>query len=269
MKVACAQALAELARQTSSAEAAAAYRGERMVFGRTYLIPKPFDPRLLGTVATAVARAAIESGVAERPVAEMAVYRSSLETSVFRSALLMKPVFEAARAGHRRIIFAEGEDERILRTAQSMREEGVDTPILIGRPEVIETRIEREGLQLKPGEDFEVINPQDDPRYRDYWGAYHEIMERRGVTPDLARAIMRTNSTAIAAIAVRRGDADSMICGAFGQYLWHLRYIEEILAGRSDGQGGRLHPIGANLAGDPGSGRDLHRRQPGASGPDA
>ncbi len=245
MKVACAEAIAGLARQTSSAEAAAAYQGERMVFGREYLIPKPFDPRLLATVASAVAKAAMDSGVATRPKEDMAVYRASLESSVFRSAMLMKPVFEAARAGHRRIIFAEGEDERVLRTAQSMREEGVDTPILIGRPEVVESRIERAGLTVRIGQDFELVNPNDDPRYRDYWETYHAIMERRGVTPDLARAILRTNTTAIAAVAVRRGDADSMICGTFGQYLWHLKYVEEVLAGGPDGSGGQLHPVGA------------------------
>ena len=245
MKIACARALADLARQTSSAEAALAYRGERMVFGRSYLIPKPFDPRLLATVASAVARAAVESGVASRPPSDFLGYKASLETSVFRSALLMKPVFEAARAGERRIIFAEGEDERVLRTAQSMQEEGVDTPILIGRPQVIESRCEREGLVIRPGRDFDVINPNDDPRYRVYWETYHGIMERRGVTPDLARAILRTNSTAIAAVAVRRGDADSMICGTFGQFLWHLKYVNEILAGGPDGSGGNLHPVGA------------------------
>ena len=245
MKVACAHALADLAQQTSSAEAAAVYQGERMVFGRDYLIPKPFDPRLLATVASAVAQAAMESGVAQNPIEDMDAYRQSLETSVFKTSLIMRPVFEAARSAKRKIVFAEGEDDRVLRCAQGMIEEGIDSPVLIGRPDVIANRIERGGMIVRPGVDFEVCDPTDDPRYADYWGTYHEIMQRRGVTPDLARTIMRTNTTAIAAIMVRRGDADSMICGTFGQYLWHLRYVREILGGLDDGDGDFLDPIGA------------------------
>ncbi|MEL6283771.1 MAG: NADP-dependent malic enzyme [Pseudomonadota bacterium] len=244
MKVACAEALAELARKTSSAEAAAAYQGERMVFGRDYLIPKPFDPRLLSNVAGAVAQAAIESGVATRPI-EVDRYREQLDHSVFKTAMLMRPVFDAARASGRRVIFAEGEDERVLRAAQAMVEEGIDHPILIGRPDVIATRIERDALPLRPGEDFEIVNPQNDPRYRDYWQTVHSILKRKGVTPDTARTIARTNTTVIAALAVRLGHADSMICGTSGQYRWHLNYVEQILGGLDDGDGGRLHPIGA------------------------
>jgi len=245
MKIACAEALAELARQTTSAEAAAVYQGERMVFGRDYLIPKPFDPRLLGQVASAVAKAACETGVARHPTADVEAYRAKLDQSVFRTAMIMKPVFEAARGGQRRIVFAEGEDERVLHAAQSMLQEGVDSPILIGRPEVIQTRIERAGIRLRPGVDFEICNPDSDPRYRDYWQTYHQIMERRGITPDLARTVLRTNTTAIAAVMVYRGDAESMICGTFGQYLWHLNYVEQILAGLPDGAGGWLKPVGA------------------------
>ena len=244
MKIACAHALADLARKTSSAEAAAAYRGERMVFGRDYLIPKPFDPRLLAVVASAVARAAMETGVATRPV-ELPDYRTRLEGSVFKTSMLMRPVFEAARTGARRIIFAEGEDERVLRAAQSMIEEGIDQPILIGRPHVIEHRIEQAALPMRPERDFEIINPQMDDRYREFWGTFHELLERRGVTPDTARTIMRTNTTAIAAVAVRLGYADSLICGTAGQYRWHLGYVEQVLAGQDDGSGGELHPIGA------------------------
>ena len=210
-----------------------------MTFGPDYLIPKPFDPRLIGVVASAVARAAMESGVATRPIADMDAYRRKLDGSVFRSTLIMRPVFEVARTVTRNIIFAEGEDERVLRAANAMIEEMTDKPILIGRPEVIEHRCERAGLPIRPGRDFEIVNPQNDPRYRDYWGSYHELMARRGVSPDIARAIMRTNTTAIAAVAVHRGDADSMICGTFGQYLWHLNYIEQVLA--RDG----LRPVGA------------------------
>ena len=230
MKIACIEGIAALARATTSAEAAAAYRGEKLTFGPDYLIPKPFDPRLIGTVASAVAKAAMETGVATRPIADLEAYKERLQGSVFKSALIMRPVFEAARTASRRIVFAEGEDERVLRCANAMLEEMTDRPILIGRPEVIERRCERAGLPIRPDQDFELVNPENDPRYRDYWGSYHELMARQGVTPDLARAIMRTNTTAIAAIAVHRGDADSMICGTFGQYLWHLNYIRQVLA---------------------------------------
>ncbi|WP_347310568.1 NADP-dependent malic enzyme [Defluviimonas sp. SAOS-178_SWC] len=230
MQLACIDGIAALARATTSAEAAAAYQGETLTFGADYLIPKPFDPRLIGTVASAVAKAAMATGVAARPIEDMDAYKRKLDGSVFRSALLMRPVFEAARTAQRKIIFAEGEDERVLRAANAILEEMTDSPILIGRPEVIERRCDRAGLPIRPGRDFEVVNPENDPRYRDYWGSYHELMARQGVTPDLARAILRTNTTAIAAIAVHRGDADSMICGTFGQYLWHLNYIQQILA---------------------------------------
>ncbi|MCB2125821.1 MAG: NADP-dependent malic enzyme, partial [Rhodobacteraceae bacterium] len=230
MELACIDGIAALARATTSAEAAAAYRGEKLTFGPDYLIPKPFDPRLIGTVATAVAKAAMETGVATRPIEDLEAYKRKLDGSVFRSALLMRPVFEAARSAMRKIVFAEGEDERVLRAANAMLEETTDRPILIGRPEVIERRCERAGLPIRPGRDFEIVNPENDPRYRDYWGSYHELMARQGVTPDLARAILRTNTTAIGAIAVHRGDADSLICGTFGQYLWHLNYIRQVLA---------------------------------------
>ena len=238
MKIACVEGIAALARASSSAEAAAAYQGEKLVFGPDYLIPKPFDPRLLAIVAGAVAKAACDSGVATRP-RDVAVYKKDLDRSVFKSAFIMRSVFEAARSATRRLVFAEGEDERVLRAAHAMIEETVDTPILIGRPEVVIRRLERAGLSIRPGTDFELVNPENDPRYRDYWETYHLVMERRGVTPDLARAILRTNTTAIAAIMVHRDEADSMVCGTFGQYLWHLKYVQEIL-----GQDG-LHPIGA------------------------
>ena len=221
-----------------------AYQGERMVFGRDYLIPKPFDPRLLAVVASAVAKAAIETGIAERPI-DVDAYREKLESNVFRTGMLMRPVFEAARSSSRRIVFAEGEDDRILRAAQSMLEAGVDRPILVGRPEVIEHRIERHGLPIRPGTDFDVVNPNDDPRYRDYWGTYHELMQRKGVTPATAQTIMRTNTTAIGAVMVQRGEADSLVCGTSGQYRWHLNYVTDILGGMDDGAGGKLHPVGA------------------------
>ncbi len=239
MEIACVEGIAALARQTTSAEAAAAYQGEKLAFGADYLIPKPFDPRLIGVVASAVAKAAMETGVATRPIENMDEYKKKLDGSVFKSALLMRPVFEAARTAERRIVFAEGEDERVLRAAQAIMEETTDTPILIGRPEVIEARCERAGLKIRPRTDFEIVNPENDPRYYDYWSTYHGLMARNGITPDLAKAIMRTNTTAIAAVMVHRGEADSMICGTFGQFLWHLKYVNEVL-GR-DG----LHPVGA------------------------
>jgi len=239
MQIACIEGIAALARATTSAEAAAAYKGEQLTFGPDYLIPKPFDPRLIAVVAGAVAEAAMASGVATRPLEDIEAYKAKLQQSVFRSALIMKPVFEAAAHTSRRIVFAEGEDERVLRAAQAMLEETTETPILIGRPEVIEQRAERMGLTIRPTVDFELVNPENDPRYRDYWGTYHDLMARRGVTPDLARAIMRTNTTAIGAVMVHRDEADSMICGTFGQYLWHLNYVQQLLG--SD----VLHPVGA------------------------
>ncbi len=239
MELACIEGIAALARTTTSAEAAEAYRGEQMTFGPEYLIPKPFDPRLMGVVATAVVRAAMESGVATKPVADIAAYKEKLDQSVIKSALIMRPVFEAARVAERRIVFAEGEDERVLRTAASMLDETIDKPILIGRPEVVALRIKKAGLNITAGKDFELVNPENDSRYRDYWQSYHTLMARNGVTPDLAKAILRTNTTAIGAIMVHRNDADSLICGTFGQYLWHLNYVNQIL-GTAD-----LHPVGA------------------------
>ncbi|GAA6200210.1 NADP-dependent malic enzyme [Aquicoccus sp. SU-CL01552] len=239
MQLACIDGIANLARATTSAEAAAAYRGEQLTFGADYLIPKPFDPRLIGEVATSVAKAAMDSGVATRPMDDLEAYRQRLDGSVFKSALMMRPVFEAARTASRRIVFAEGEDERVLRASQAVLEETTETPILIGRPEVIERRCQRYGLKIRPGHDFKIVNPENDPRYRDYWGTYHSLMSRRGVTPDLARAIMRTNTTAIGAVMVHRGEADSLICGTFGQFLWHMNYVQQVLG--TDG----LHPVGA------------------------
>ncbi|MEL7181815.1 MAG: phosphate acyltransferase, partial [Pseudomonadota bacterium] len=166
MKIACVEGIAALARATTSAEAAAAYQGEQLTFGADYLIPKPFDPRLMGVVASAVAKAAIETGVAKRPVSDMKTYKADLDGSVFKSAMIMRPVFEAARTASRRIVFAEGEDERVLRASQAIMEETTDTPILIGRPEVIERRCERAGLTIRPGVDFSIVNPENDPRYR-------------------------------------------------------------------------------------------------------
>lgn len=239
MQIACIEGIAALARATTSAEAAAAYQGEQLTFGADYLIPKPFDPRLMGVVASAVARAATETGVATRPITDIEAYKDHLDHTVFRSALLMRPVFAAAAQSRRRIVFAEGEDERVLRCAQAMIEDTTTVPILIGRPKVVETRCVNAGLTIRPGRDFAIVNPEDDPRYRDYWETYHSIMARRGITPDLARAILRTNTTAIAAVMVHRNEADSVICGTFGQFLWHLKYVSQLLSE------GALRPIGA------------------------
>ena len=229
MQVACVEGIAELARTTTSAEAATIYKGEQLTFGADYLIPKPFDPRLSGVVSTAVARAAMETGVAARPLKDIDAYKADLDASVYKSALLMRPVFDAAATAARRIVFSEGEDDRVLRAAQAILEETTEQPILIGRPKVIDQRCERMGLEIRPGRDFSLVNPEDDPRYRDYWESYHRIMARRGVTPDLARAIMRTNTTAIGAVMVHRDEADSLICGTFGEYRWHLNYVTQVL----------------------------------------
>ena len=239
MELACIEGIAALARATTSAEAAAAYKSEQLTFGADYLIPKPFDPRLVGIVSSAVAEAAMKTGVAKRPIEDIEAYHNKLDQSVFKSALLMRPVFDAARVESRRIVFAEGEDERVLRAAQSMIEETTERPILIGRPEVIEARIERAGLTIGLGKDVDNVNPENDPRYRDYWETYHTLMARRGVTPDLARAIMRTNTTAIGAVMVHRDEADSLICGTFGEFSWHQRYINEVLGSAEH------HPVGA------------------------
>ncbi len=238
MEIACAEAIAGIARATTSAEVESNYRGETLNFGPEYLIPKPFDPRLLPRVAHAVAKAAMETGVATRPL-DMDAYKQRLEAQVYRSSLTMRPVFEAARSVERRIAFAEGEDFRVLHVAQAMIEDTRNRPILVGRPEVINSRLERAGLSVRAGSDFEVVNPEDDPRFREYWTRYHEIMHRHGVTPDLAKATMRSNSTVISGIMVDRCEADSMICGTFGQYLWHLRHIRQILSDE------RRHPVGA------------------------
>jgi malate dehydrogenase (oxaloacetate-decarboxylating)(NADP+) len=239
MEIACIEGIAALARATTSAEAAAAYQGEQLTFGADYLIPKPFDPRLIGVVASAVAKAAIETGVATKAIDDFDAYKRKLDGSVFRSALIMRPVFQAAATAERRIVFAEGEDERVLRAANAMIEETTDKPILIGRPDVVASRCERAGLPIRPGRDFDLVNPENDPRYRDYWETYHQLMARKGVTPDIARAVMRTNTTAIGAVMVHRNEADSLICGTFGQYLWHLNYVTQVLS--TEGR----HPVGA------------------------
>jgi malate dehydrogenase (oxaloacetate-decarboxylating)(NADP+) len=222
-----------LAREAPSDVAARAYGGLAPGFGPGSLIPNPFDPRLILRIAPAVARAAMESGVSTRPITDFRAYREQLERFVFRSGFIMKPVFAAAKAAPKRIIYAEGEDERVLRAAQVVVEEGLARPILVGRPAVIAARIERFGLAIEPERNFDLINPEDDPRYRSYVQSYIEAAGRRGVTPDAARTIVRTDATVIAALAIRRDEADAMICGVEGRYMQHLKAIRDIIGIRS------------------------------------
>jgi len=236
MKMACVHAIAELARMEASDVAAQAYGGKAPKFGRDYLIPQPFDPRLLVHLAPAVARAAMDSGVAARPIDDLDAYRERLSQYVFRTGLLMKPVFDSARKDPKRVVFAEGEEETVLRAVQTLVDDGLAKPILIGRPKVVEMRIERAGLRLKPGQDFELVNPHDDPRYKEYWQTFHKITERRGVTPDSAKAIVRTRNTVIAAIMVYRNEADALICGVVGRYQKKLQYVTEVLGTRENCQ---------------------------------
>lgn len=234
MKQAAVKAIAGLAMAESSEVVAMAYQSDDLKFGAEYLIPKPFDLRLIVEIAPAVARAAMDSGVATRPIDDFDAYRSRLERFVFRSGMLMKPVIERARQAPKRLVFAEGEDERVLRAIQVVVDDGIARPILVGRPAVVADRIERLGLRLRKDVDFELVNPQSDPRYESYWTGYHGIMERHGVSPDLARTIIRTNTTVIAAMMLKRGEADAMICGTYGNYGWHLRHVMDII-GKGEG----------------------------------
>jgi malate dehydrogenase (oxaloacetate-decarboxylating)(NADP+) len=229
MKAAAVNAIAALAREAPSDVVARAYGGEARPFGPDSLIPSPFDPRLILRIAPAVAKAAMDSGVARQPLPDLSAYAESLGRFVFRSGFVMKPLFTAARENPKRVIYAEGEDERVLRAIQAVVEEGIAKPILIGRPSVVETRLKRFGLSMEIGREFELINPEDDPRYRDYVATYLEAAGRKGITPDAARTLVRTNSTVIGSIALRRGDADALICGLEGRFQSNLRHITNIL----------------------------------------
>ena len=229
MKVACVHAIAELARREGSDVAARAYGGKPPHFGRDYLIPQPFDPRLLVQLAPAVAEAAMQSGVATRPIADMPAYREKLMQFVFRTGLVMKPVFERAKNDPRRVVYAEGEEETVLRAVQTVVDEGLARPILIGRPEVIARRIERVGLRLEAGRDFELCNIHSDPRFDEYWQQYYALMQRRGFTQSLAKSVLRSRSSVIAALMVERGEADAMICGTVGRYQKKLGHILDII----------------------------------------
>ena len=233
MKLAAVRAIADLAMVEQSEIVSAAYGEQNLRFGPEYLIPKPFDPRLIVTIAPAVARAAMDSGVATRPIADFDTYIDSLQQFVYHSGLIMKPLFTLAKVGlRRRIVYAEGEDERVLRAVQVVVDEGLALPILIGRPAVVEKRIERFGLRIKPGVDFQLVNPEHDPRYRDYWQEYHRLTERRGVSAHYAKIEMRRRLTLIGAMMLHRGEADGMLCGTFGTHGLHLHYIDQVIGRR-------------------------------------
>ena len=234
MKIACVEALADLAMAEPSDVVAAAYGDAPLTFGPDYLIPKPFDPRLILQVAPAVAKAAMASGVATRPIEDFEAYRQRLTQFVFRSGLVMRPIFERARTDPKRIVYAEGEDERVLRAVQQVLDEHLAVPIIVGRREVVRRRIERLNLRLEIDRDVALVDPEGDPRFGDYAALYHRLMERKGVSPEFARGMVRTRNSVIAALMVRRGEADAMLCGAIGQYHRHLRHIIDILGLASD-----------------------------------
>ena len=236
MKLACVHALARLTRQEASEVVLAAYGGEAMSFGPEYLIPKPFDPRLITELAPAVAEAAMRSGVATRPLASLKDYRDQLSKFVFQSVLLMKPLFERARQDRKRIAYADGESGTVLRAVQSVVDDGIARPVLVGRPQVINKRIVDLGLRLLAERDFEVVNPESDERYREYVDDYHGVMKRRGVTLQDARDVLRSNTTVIAALLVRKGAADAMLCGLVGEYHEHLRHVRDLLGTRAGAQ---------------------------------
>ena len=230
MKLACVKAIAALAQEEVSDEVAMAYQGQQLTFGPEYLIPKPFDPRLISIIAPAVARAAMESGVATRPIVDMDAYRDKLKEFNTHTGVGMRAVFSAAKQGEAsRVIYAEGEDERVLRAIQVILEERLAKPILVGRPEVIEARLQKIGSKLKAGEHFEVVNPNYDERYKECWSAYHQLMKRRGVTIDIAKMRLRSDNTIIGAMLVKLGYADALICGMSGRFAHHLRQVEEVI----------------------------------------
>jgi len=234
MKIAAVRAIAELAHAEQSEVVTAAYGKEELAFGPEYLIPKPFDPRLIVMVAPAVAQAAMESGVATRPIADMAAYRQQLNEFVYHTGLLMRPVFAAAKKSPARIVFSEGEDDRVLRAVQTVIDEGLAKPIVIGRPQVVEARIAKDGMRMRAGTDFELVNPDSDPRYKELWQDYYELTCRKGIGVEYAKREMRRRTTLIGAMLVRHGYADGMVCGTFGRHALHLKFIAEVI-GRKPG----------------------------------
>jgi malate dehydrogenase (oxaloacetate-decarboxylating)(NADP+) len=242
MEIAAVTAVAELAQVEQSDVVASAYGASNLSFGPEYLIPKPFDPRLIAIIAPAVAKAAMDSGVATRPIKDFAAYKDQLQQFVYHSGTIMKPLFSVAKKvpmANKRIVFSEGEDERVLRAVQVLIDEKIANPILIGRPAVIERRIERFGLRMTPGVDIEICNPEDDGRYRDYWQTYHRLTERKGVTESYARLEVRRRNTLIGSLMVQKGEADGLICGTIGQTGAHLHYIDQVIG----------HEVGAKTYG--------------------
>ncbi len=233
MKVACVEAIAALAKAETSDIVAKAYGADELSFGPDYLIPKPMDPRLMMHIAPAVAKAAQETGVAKRPIKDLAAYKKKLSSYIYRSSVAMEPIFDKAKQTVKRIAYADGEDKRILRAAQITVDEGLAKPILIGRRRVVEARIEKLGLRIQLDKDVDLVDPEDDPRYTQYWQTYHDRMSRRGVSPDFAKTIVRTNTTVIAALMVILGDADCMLCGAVGRYRHHLDIIQNVIGLKS------------------------------------
>ncbi|WP_028445288.1 NADP-dependent malic enzyme [Chitinimonas koreensis] len=229
MKLACVRAIADLAMAEQSDIVADAYMGQSLTFGPDYIIPKPFDPRLIVKIAPAVAKAAMDSGVATRPIEDMAAYHESLLQFVYKSNLFMKPVFSAAKKAKQRVVYAEGEDQRVLHAVQEIVDQGLAHPILIGRPAVIDMRIEKLGLRIRPGVDFELVNNENDPRYREYWNEYYQLMKRRGVSQEFAKREVRRKTTLIGALMMRRGEADAMICGTYGHYHSHLDFVCQVI----------------------------------------
>ncbi|AXK40582.1 NADP-dependent malic enzyme [Crenobacter cavernae] len=229
MKIACVRAIADLAMAEQNEVVASAYGGQELTFGPEYLIPVPFDPRLIVKIAPAVAKAAMDSGVATRPIEDFAAYNEQLSQFVYKTNLFMKPVFTAAKQNTKRIVLTEGEDERVLHATQEIVSQGIAFPVLVGRPSVIEKRIERLGLKIEAGRDFELVNNESDPRYAEYWKEYYEIMKRRGVSQEQARRRVIGNTTLIGALMVRRGEADALICGTYGAYRQHFEIIQDVL----------------------------------------
>ncbi len=229
MKLASTHAIAELAQQEQSDVVALAYRDANLSFGPEYLIPKPFDPRLIVKIAPAVAKAAMDSGVATRPIADLNAYRDQLVQFVYHSGLIMKPVFDAAKSRPKRVVYCEGEDQRVLHAVQTVVDEGFARPIVIGRPEVVNSRLEKLGLRVRPGRDFELVNPNNDPRFTEYWQLYHDLAQRRGVSVEVAKREVIRRPTLIGALMVKQNEADAMLCGTYGEHSTHLNYIANVI----------------------------------------
>lgn len=229
MKIACVKAIAALARREATDEVMAAYPGESLEFGPTYMIPKPFDPRLITELSMAVAKAAMDSGVAVRPIKDWDAYKEKLQQNFARTTMVMRPIFALAKESQKRLVYCEGEEDHVLRAIQMVLDEKIARPIVIGRREVVTTRIKRLRLRMKEGEDFELVDPQDDPRYKTYWESYHRLMERKGVTPSVAKLLVRTSTTAIGALMVHLGDADAIICGTIGEFQDHMKHVVDII----------------------------------------